>query len=82
MGISSIAAGLWGRDDHDQMLRALDRPPRLIDSRMTIVEGRTRQNITVVDTSRGREMHLRQRSTLASERSLQALHADLTRLVA
>jgi fructose-1-phosphate kinase PfkB-like protein len=82
MGVPSIAAGLWGRDDHDRMLRALDRPPRLIDSRMTIVEGRTRQNITVVDTSRGREMHLRQRSTLASERSLQALHADLTRLVA
>jgi 1-phosphofructokinase len=81
MGVPSIAAGLWGQDDHDRMLRALDRPDRLIDSRMTVVEGRTRQNITVVDTSRGREMHLRQRSSLASDPGLQALHADLARLV-
>ncbi len=81
MGLSSIAAGLWGRDDHDQMRRILDRPSGLVDSRMTVVEGRTRQNITVVDTSKGREMHLRQQSTLASEHGLRALNEDLAGLV-
>jgi fructose-1-phosphate kinase PfkB-like protein len=81
MGLPSIAAGLWGRDDHYQMRRILDRPAGLIDSRMTVVEGRTRQNITVVDTSKAREMHLRQQSTLASERSLRALNGDLAGLV-
>jgi fructose-1-phosphate kinase PfkB-like protein len=48
---------------------------------MTVVDGRTRQNITVVDTLHPREMHLRQKSSLAREDSLRQLHADLGRLV-
>jgi len=63
MGLRSVATGLWGRDDYDPMQRALDRLGGLIDARMTIVEGRTRHNITVVDSLNQREMHLRQRSS-------------------
>jgi 1-phosphofructokinase family hexose kinase len=81
MGLKSVATGLWGRDDYDPMQRALDRLGGLIDARMTIVEGRTRQNITVVDTLNHREMHLRQRSSLASEHSLRQLDADLGELI-
>jgi len=81
MGLRSVATGLWGRDDYDPMQRALDRLGGLIDARMTIVEGRTRHNITVVDSLNQREMHLRQRSSLASEHSLRQLDADLGLLV-
>jgi 1-phosphofructokinase family hexose kinase len=81
MGVGSVAAGLWGQDDHDALHRALDRPGSLIDLHMTCAEGRTRQNITVVDTLCRREMHLRQQSALASEHSLGQLDADLGRLV-
>ena len=81
MGGTSSAAGLWGREDHDQMRRAVERQGGQIDVQMTAAEGRTRQNITVVDTSRHREMHLRQKSELASESSLRQLNADLKKLV-
>jgi 1-phosphofructokinase family hexose kinase len=80
IGRPSIAAGLWGREDYDQMRGAVRRLGRLIEPRMTLVEGRTRQNITVVDTRRHREMHLRCKSTLASEQGLRKLNANLTRL--
>jgi 1-phosphofructokinase family hexose kinase len=81
MGLRSVATGLWGRDDYDQMQRALGRLGGLMDAQMTTVEGRARQNVTVVDTLNHREMHLRQRSSLASEYSLRQLDADLGRLV-
>jgi 1-phosphofructokinase family hexose kinase len=81
MGWESVAAGLWGRDDQEQMHRAIERSGGLIDVRMTSAEGRTRQNITVVDTHRHREMHLRHPSNLASARSLRQLDTDLAQLV-
>ena len=81
MGGGSVAAGLWGREDYDEMQRAVERLGGQIDVRMTAVEGRTRQNITVVDTFNHREMHLRRKSELASESSLRQLNADLRELV-
>jgi len=81
MGWGSVAAGLWGRDDFAEMQGAVARPGGLIDVHMTSVEGRTRQNITVVDTRNHREMHLRQKSGLASEHSLRQLDTDLGRLI-
>jgi 1-phosphofructokinase len=81
MGWESIAAGFWGRDDHDEMQRAVGRLAGRVDPRMTTTEGRTRQNITVVDTLHQREMHLRHKSGLASEPDLRRLDADLGRLV-
>lgn len=81
MGEQSVAAGLWGRDDYDEMRRAVERPGGSIDVQMTAVAGRTRQNVTVVDTLQHREMHLRRRSDLASECSLRQLNTDLSKLV-
>ena len=77
MGTKSTAAGLWGREDYEQMLKAT-RPLRgLIKVKMTAVEGSTRRNITVVDTVNNREMHLRAVSRLASKKALRKLKADL-----
>jgi 1-phosphofructokinase family hexose kinase len=81
MGWESAAAGLWGREDYDEMRRAVERVGGRIDVQMTAIEGRTRQNITVVDTRNHREMHLRRKSDLASESSLRQLNTDLKNLV-
>ena len=81
MGLESTAAGLWGREDYDEMQDAVARLGGLIEPQMTTVAGRTRRNITVVDTLNHREMHLRCGSNLASRHSLLRLDADLTRLV-
>jgi 1-phosphofructokinase len=81
MGLESIAAGLWGREDLGEMQNAVRRLGGWIDVRMTAVEGRTRQNITVVDTLHHREMHLRRASELASQQSLRQLNGDLQKLV-
>ncbi len=81
MGVENIAAGLWGRDDFEQMLKAMRPLRRLVKVKMTAVDGSTRQNITVVDTANNREMHLRSRSQLASKKALRKLEADLGTIV-
>jgi 1-phosphofructokinase family hexose kinase len=81
LGRSSIAAGLWGREDYDPMKSAIHQLGGRIQTRMTTCPGSTRRNITVVDTRRHREMHLRLRSELASQRTLQRLRADLKKTV-
>jgi len=81
MGQQNIAAGLWGRDDFEQMLRAMRSLGGLVKVKMTAVDGGTRRNITVVDTVNDREMHLRNRSELASRKALRKLEADLRRIV-
>jgi 1-phosphofructokinase len=81
MGWKSVAAGLWGREDLSQMKNAVRQLGRWIQTSMTPGPGSTRRNVTVVDTLNHREMHLRLRSELASQRSLQRLNADLKRLV-
>jgi len=81
MGEENIAAGLWGRDDFEQMLKAMRSLGELVKVKMTAVEGGTRRNITVVDTANDREMHLRNRSELASKKALRKLEADLRAIV-
>jgi fructose-1-phosphate kinase PfkB-like protein len=81
MGEKSIAAGLWGRDDYQQMLKAMRSSGGLVKVKMTAVDGGTRRNITVVDTANVREMHLRNRSELASRKALRKLEADLRTVV-
>ena len=81
MGCRNIAAGLWGREDHDEMTAAVGRLGGLIEPRMTVVEGRTRRNISVVDTQAHREMHLRDPRSLASLDSLKRLGDDLCGLI-
>ena len=81
MGEENIAAGLWGRDDFEQMLKAMLAFKRFVKIKMTAVEGGTRRNITVVDTVNDREMHLRNRSELASRKALRKLEDDLREIV-
>ena len=81
MGQENIAAGLWGWDDYQQMLKAMRPLGRLVKVKMTAVDGGTRRNITVVDTANDREMHLRNKSELASRKALRKLEADLKVIV-
>lgn len=81
MGQSSIAAGLWGRDDYDQMVAALRSEFKPIRIKMTPVQGGTRRNITVVDTTHNRDMHLRAKSELDSKDALKKLKDDLAATV-
>ena len=81
MGQRSVAAGLWGEEDQDRMLKSIRSSTKLVSVRMTMVKGCTRQNITVVDTQSRREMHLRQKSELATRASVRRLRRDLERIV-
>jgi len=81
MGERNIAAGLWGQDDFEPMLKAMRKPGGLVKVKMTAVEGSTRRNVTVVDTGNNREMHMRNRSELTSKKSLRQLEDDLTEIV-
>ena len=81
IGRSSTIAGLWGADDHRQMLRSLSPLKRFVKVKCTVVPGRTRQNITIVDTAKCREIHMRFPNALISSRTLKLLQRDLTKIV-
>ena len=81
MGTRSTAAGLWGRTDCEQMLRAIRPIGRFVKVKMTAVIGATRRNITIVDVANNREMHLRSRSELACRKALRKLKTDLDKMV-
>jgi 1-phosphofructokinase family hexose kinase len=77
LGRRSIAAGLWGQDDLPTALASLRDCPK-IEPRFTAVPGQTRRNITLIDTRRRREMHLRSPNPLATPQNLRRLTRDLT----
>jgi len=81
IGRSSTITGLWGADDHRQMLRSLSPLRRFVKIKCTVVPGRTRQNITIVDTVKCREIHMRFPNTLISTRTLKLLQRDLNKIV-
>ncbi|MFC1636561.1 PfkB family carbohydrate kinase, partial [Planctomycetota bacterium] len=81
MGQKSIAAGLWGENDYEQMQKSMQASKKYIKIKMTATPGSTRRNITVIDTARGKDMHLRDRSQLASAKALKRLQADLGALI-
>jgi 1-phosphofructokinase family hexose kinase len=76
LGRKSIAAGLWGQDDLPMALASLRSAPKIV-SRFTAVPGQTRRNITLIDTGRCREMHLRSPNPLATPQNLRRLTRDL-----
>ena len=80
-GQPSIAAGLWGGDDYEQM-QAISRSLwPLINVNMTAIDGDTRKNVTIVDTANQKEMHLRNKANLLSKKALQKLESDLEAIV-
>ena len=76
----STAAGLWGLGDYQQMLDMLAVDYPHVMPSFTISDGKTRTNLTVVDTRHGRDMHLRAECELATDDSLKQLSADLNAL--
>ena len=82
MGIENTAAGLWGDKDYDAMSEAAASLSGLVKTDFTRVAGKTRENITIVDTANKRDMHLRATSELATSSALVRLAEDLKRIVA
>jgi 1-phosphofructokinase len=81
MGTENTAAGLWGKADFEQMSAALAPLCNKIEIRFTAANGTTRENITIIDQRRKREMHLRAPSELAKKKSLRQLDKDLQQIV-
>ncbi|MCF7957472.1 MAG: bifunctional hydroxymethylpyrimidine kinase/phosphomethylpyrimidine kinase [Phycisphaerae bacterium] len=77
----STAAGLWGQDDYRQLVEHAADLKKRVKLAMTVVPGSTRQNITVIDTEKNREMHLRSPGGLINPKSLKALQSDLKKRV-
>ncbi len=80
LGRRSIAAGLWGKDDLPSALASLRAWPK-IEPRFTAVPGQVRRNITLIDTTRNREMHLRSPNPLATSNNLRRLTRELDAMV-
>ena len=81
MGQASVATGLWGREDYEQMRQMVRSQGDLINVKMATVEGQTRRSITVVDTRRRREMHLRLGRSLATAESMPRVIGHLRRVI-
>lgn len=77
LGTATTAMGLWGRSDVELMQQELAALQKTVDLRFTLAEGRTRQNVTIIDTHNHREMHLRDESRLATPMTLAQLDKDL-----
>jgi 1-phosphofructokinase family hexose kinase len=76
-GYGSVAAGLWGARDYDDMLSNLRPYTHCLDIRFTTVPGRTRRNVSVFDSKRHRELHLRVPGELATKGNLKKLTEQL-----
>jgi 1-phosphofructokinase family hexose kinase len=81
MEIKSIAAGLWGKDDWDKMQKAAADLKKFVQIKFTKASGATRENITVVDTAKKRNIHLRSKNTLANKKSLSKLNRNLRTII-
>jgi len=81
MGAESIAAGLWGSDDYDRMLKVIHPMRKLVKIKFTKAPGRTRENINIVDLRNNRDMHLRSNSELATKKSLVQLKGDIEQII-
>lgn len=81
MGYPSVAMGLWGQEDYDEMFEQLRPVNCFVDIRFTAVRGHTRRNITIHDTLNNRQMHLRLPGSLANKGSLKRLTGQIENVV-
>jgi 1-phosphofructokinase len=81
MGNQSTAAGLWGQEDYKELLKELAPWTKYLKPSFTPVPGRTRRNLTLIDSLYHREIHLRESSELNSNRALQKLRSGLETVV-
>jgi len=82
LGVKNTAAGLWGRADYPRAVSLIATENPLITPCFTVADGKTRHNVTLIDTQSHREMHLRAECRLAAKDSLQRLEKDLDGIVA
>jgi 1-phosphofructokinase family hexose kinase len=80
-GYMSVAAGLWGEHDYDDMVSLLRPLSGYLDLRFTVVNGRTRRNVCISDTRNHRQMHLRLTGTLASKASIKKMVEHIQKVV-
>jgi len=81
MGYVSVAMGLWGNHDYDDMLAKLRPLSGYIDIKFTSVHGRTRRNVCISDTRNNRQMHLRLSGTLAAKTTVKKLAEQILKCV-
>lgn len=81
MGVPSTAGGLWGKTDYPEMSEAIKELRPKVKLAMTAVKGRTRENISVIDTVKEREMHMRFSSDLATPGSISKLKNELKDII-
>ena len=81
MGQKSVAAGLWGQDDWNEMKQATADLKNFVQARFTKAKGATRENITIIDIVKKHEIHLRGKSNLADEKSLSDLNGNLQKII-
>ncbi|AQQ09741.1 6-phosphofructokinase isozyme 2 [Sedimentisphaera cyanobacteriorum] len=81
MGYSSVAAGLWGASDFDDMLFGLKPYTHCIDVRFTPIQGATRRNVSIFDTSENKELHLRVPGALAAKAAIKKLSDSLFSII-
>ncbi|MBN1124081.1 MAG: hypothetical protein JXA82_03675 [Sedimentisphaerales bacterium] len=77
LGRNSMAMGLWGQSDHQELMQSTIELQSQVAFHFTLVPGRTRHNITVIDASNTQEVHLRAENSLATKESLTRLKNDL-----
>jgi 1-phosphofructokinase family hexose kinase len=81
MKIKSVAAGLWGEDDWGEMKKTTACLKKFVQIKFTKASGATRENITVVDTAKKRNIHLRSKNILANAKSLSDLNRNLRTII-
>ncbi|MFI4911017.1 MAG: 1-phosphofructokinase family hexose kinase [Sedimentisphaeraceae bacterium JB056] len=81
LGYMSVAAGLWGEHDYDDMVAKLRPLSGFLDLSFTVANGRTRRNVCISDTHNHRQMHLRLSGTLASRTNIKKLADQVLKLV-
>ncbi|MBN1816750.1 MAG: hypothetical protein JW828_05285 [Sedimentisphaerales bacterium] len=77
LGRSSMAAGLWGQTDYQELVESTIELQKKVTFHLTVVPGRTRQNITVIDRGNNQEIHLRAPHSLSTKDALRRLAQDL-----
>ena len=81
MGQENIAAGFWGSNDFEKLCSVTKALWPLINIKMTVVEGQTRTNITIVDIENQKEMHLRNKTELFSSDVIRQLESDIGKIL-
>ncbi len=82
LGIDSMATGFIGRHDAEFFIRGLAAvTPGTVRSSWIAVGGGTRENLTILESSSGRETHLRQPGFPVNARDILELRDRLVRLL-